>query len=323
MKKLSLRRSIVIAIALLLTAIPVIVSADTVGDNVSQIVYYLRRGNISTAQTYNQQLPEIAATESCVTNMPQAMKTAYKNKVKSVENTTKFGEFVFMDYWLTDIDDDGSAELLLNLGPDYASAMTHVYTYKGGQLIEVGGFSGNETCHAYPGHNGIVTEGGKMGGNWLSLVTLENGQLNKEELISYGNGNLSVDEYFNMRNMLKSHREWNGHRYVPLYADLGGDTPATVKVAATSITHLLKGKKSFTVKWKKRSGVTGYQIQYGTKSSFKGAKTVTVKKASTGSKKIKKLKARKKYYVRVRAYKTVNGKKYYSAWSKKKHVKTK
>lgn len=323
MKKQLIRRSVMIAIALLLTAVPVIVLADTAGDNVSQIVYYLRRGNVSAAQTYNQQLPETAAAESCVTNMPQAMKTAYKNKVKSIENVTKYGSFVFMDYWLTDLDNDGSAELLLNLGPDYASAMTHVYKYQGGQAVEVGSFSGNETCHAYPGHNGIITEGGKMGSNWLSLVTLENGQINKEELISYGNGNLSGDEYFNMRNRLKSHAKWNGDRYVPLYADLGGDTPAPVKVASTSITNLLKGKKSFTVKWKKLSGVSGYQIQYGTKSSFKGAKTVTVKKASTGSRKFKRLKARKKYYVRVRAYKTVNGKRYYSAWSKKRHVKTK
>ena len=68
----------------------------------------------------------------------------------------------------------------------------------------------------------------------------------------------------------------------------------------------------------------GYQIQYSTSSSFaKGNKTVTVKGASIVSKTITNLTAQKKYYVRIRTYKTVNGKKYYSAWSAKKNVTTK
>jgi hypothetical protein len=77
------------------------------------------------------------------------------------------------------------------------------------------------------------------------------------------------------------------------------------------------------VKWKKVSGVTGYQIQYGVKRSLKGAKKVTIPKAGATSKKIKKLKAKKKYYVRIRTYKKVNGRSYYSAWSAKKSKRTK
>ena len=93
--------------------------------------------------------------------------------------------------------------------------------------------------------------------------------------------------------------------------------------AKTSISKLTKAKKAFTVKWKKKSGVTGYQIRYSLKSSMKGAKTVTVKSAKTVSKKVKKLKKKKKYYVQVRTYKVVNGKTYWSGWSAKKSVKTK
>ena len=96
-----------------------------------------------------------------------------------------------------------------------------------------------------------------------------------------------------------------------------------LKVKATSITKLTAAKKAFTVKWKKAAGVTGYQIQYSLKSNFSGAKTVKIKKAATLSKKIAKLKSKKKYFVRIRAYKTVNKKTYYSAWSAKKTVKTK
>lgn len=94
------------------------------------------------------------------------------------------------------------------------------------------------------------------------------------------------------------------------------------KPKKTKITKLTSAKKSFTVKWKKVS-CTGYQIQYSTSSKFKKAKTVTVKGSKKTSKKISKLKKGKKYYVRVRAYKTVNGKKVYGSWSAKKSVRVK
>ena len=55
----------------------------------------------------------------------------------------------------------------------------------------------------------------------------------------------------------------------------------------------------------------------------KNKKTVTIKKQKTTKTTVKKLKAKKKYYVRMRTYKIVNGKKVYSAWSKIKTVKTK
>ncbi|MGN0522523.1 MAG: fibronectin type III domain-containing protein [Eubacterium sp.] len=98
----------------------------------------------------------------------------------------------------------------------------------------------------------------------------------------------------------------------------------TIKPKATSISSVTAKSKGFTVKWKKlTTQTTGYQIQYSTSSKFTNAKTVTVSKNSTTSKTISKLSAKKKYYVRVRTYKTVNGKKIYSAWSKAKTVTTK
>lgn len=104
-----------------------------------------------------------------------------------------------------------------------------------------------------------------------------------------------------------------------------GGTVKTQKVSVKKVT-LKKAKsakkKTITVQWKKLSGVTGYQVQIATNKKFKkGKKTYTVKKAKTTKKTIKKLKRKKKYYVRVRAYKTVKGKKYYGKWSKVKKVK--
>lgn len=86
---------------------------------------------------------------------------------------------------------------------------------------------------------------------------------------------------------------------------------------------LKAGKKQLTVRWKKSAGVSGYEIQYGLKKNFKGAKTVTVSKAKTVKKVIKGLKKGKTYYVRIRAFNTVNGSKYYSAWSKALKAKVK
>ena len=94
---------------------------------------------------------------------------------------------------------------------------------------------------------------------------------------------------------------------------------AASKLPATLITSLSAKDNGFTVKWKKKSGITGYQIQYSTNSKFKkGNKSIKIKNAKTISKKITKLKVAKKYYVRIRTYK---GKKY-SKWSKVKSIKT-
>ncbi|MDE6760056.1 MAG: leucine-rich repeat protein, partial [Lachnospiraceae bacterium] len=60
-------------------------------------------------------------------------------------------------------------------------------------------------------------------------------------------------------------------------------------------------KKGLALKWKKVSGASGYQIQVSTKKNFKGAKTYTVKNRTKYT--ISKLKSRKKYYIRIRAYK--------------------
>ena len=98
--------------------------------------------------------------------------------------------------------------------------------------------------------------------------------------------------------------------------------PTTVlatSMPTTTITSVKAQNKAFTVKWKKKSGITGYQIQYSTNSKFKkGNKSIKIKSAKTVSKKITKLKVAKKYYVRIRTYK---GKKY-SKWSKVKSIKT-
>lgn len=124
----------------------------------------------------------------------------------------------------------------------------------------------------------------------------------------------------------------NGTKYdykVVAYAATG-TSPLSKSVTTYYVTALkfssLKSsaKKKMTVKWKKNTKATGYEIQYSTTKDFSANnKTVTITKAKTVSKVIKKLTSKTTYYVRVRAYKTVSNVKYYSAWSATKSLKVK
>lgn len=83
------------------------------------------------------------------------------------------------------------------------------------------------------------------------------------------------------------------------------------------------GKKSIMVSWTKAGFKKGgYEIQYSLNRAFTKSRTVQIKKIGTTSRKIGKLKGSKRYYVRIRTYATVNGKKYMSAWSGVKKGKT-
>lgn len=95
----------------------------------------------------------------------------------------------------------------------------------------------------------------------------------------------------------------------------------TVNPAGVKLTSVKNDKgKKLKAYWKKNTKVTGYQVQYSTSSKFKSAKTVTVKGYKNTSTTITKLTKNKKYYVRVRTYKTVSKTNYYSGWSSAKSV---
>ena len=105
------------------------------------------------------------------------------------------------------------------------------------------------------------------------------------------------------------------------YAAASKTVTITVIPAKTSLRSVKsKTAKQATVTWKKAKSISGYQISYSQNSSMKKAKTLTVKGSATRAT-LKKLVSKKKYYVWIRTYKVVSGKKYYSKWSSKKSVK--
>ena len=86
------------------------------------------------------------------------------------------------------------------------------------------------------------------------------------------------------------------------------------KPGQTKITKAKVGKKKISLKYKKVKGAKGYRIRYSTNKKFKKAKTIFVKKTKVT---IKKLIKGKRYYIKVQAYKVVNGEKVYGAYCKK------
>ena len=136
--------------------------------------------------------------------------------------------------------------------------------------------------------------------------------------VSYAAGRKVVGSY-------KVRVEFHGSQYEGALS-----TSFTIIPQATKFKSLTAGSKSFTAKWTKLSTqkgntqASGYHLQYSTSSKFTSVKNVLIQSTSQTSKKVTKLSAKKKYYVRIRSYKeTMSGKRYYSKWSTVKTVTTK
>lgn len=96
-----------------------------------------------------------------------------------------------------------------------------------------------------------------------------------------------------------------------------------INPAKQEIQKLTAKSKGFYIDYAAKGHATGYEIQYAANSSFSGAKKTVITSNKTDKVTVSKLSGSKKYYVRVRTYTTVNGIKYYGAWSAVKTVTTK
>ena len=96
------------------------------------------------------------------------------------------------------------------------------------------------------------------------------------------------------------------------------------KLPKVAITYLRSKKKGqLIIRWKKKQGIGGYEVQYGTQKTFKRAKIKKISgKGKTGIT-LKKMKRKSTYYVRMRSWKMVQGRCVYGAWSKVCKIKVK
>ena len=109
------------------------------------------------------------------------------------------------------------------------------------------------------------------------------------------------------------------------YAGVIAGVRFTIKPKTVTVKSVKKASsRKLNVVWAShKTQTTGFQVRYATTKKFKSGtyKTVTLTSKSATSKALTKLKAGKTYYIKVRAYKTVDGKKIYSSWSKVKSAK--
>lgn len=230
----------------------------------------------------------------------------------------------------------------------YAGGTTTTYSFgfAANQNIEIENNSAKET--ATPIETDVTYTGYLGSGTWVQddwgdeydvyKVNLVKGRkyrliatgLQGLTLCKWGKESVNVDDIFQNNDEGETYvASYTGIHYICVWNHIGPQFQYTIEMrtmsnnpSKTSMTSLKGGKKSFTVKWKKVA-CSGYEIQYSTNKKMKNAVTKKIKKSGTTKLTVKKLKAKKTYYVRVRAYQTVNGKKYYSGWSKIKSIRTK
>lgn len=150
----------------------------------------------------------------------------------------------------------------------------------------------------------------KVSGSWKKIKTTSSTSYTVKNLKS------GTTQYFRVR----AYKTVSGRK---IYSSWKGLT-TTTKPSTPSIKTPATSKKSITAKWGKVSSGSGYQIQISRYSSFK---KITASKHVSGKDKTSykktNLKKGTKYYIRVRAYKTLNGNKYYGSWSKVRSIKCK
>ena len=157
------------------TVKPVAASEKSDGYNMSQVLKYYGQKKYKKAQRYNKKLSKYAE-EPCVRSMTRGMKKEYLKIVKRHNKDAKEPaiDYHVMAYYLTDIDNNGNAELIVQAGETMADARFHIYRYEYGHAKKLGGFSAYHLeAFAYPQHQGVIFYGGAMESEHITLATVK------------------------------------------------------------------------------------------------------------------------------------------------------
>ena len=149
-------------------------------------------------------------------------------------------------------------------------------------------------------------------GTYQKIKTINNGNT-----LTFKNKKLKFNKkyYYKVRAFRKSETGTE-------YSELSNTLTAKTRLAKPTLKLKRKASSGMNISWKKVEGASGYQIRYSLKKKS-GYQSILIKKAKAGTYRKSGLKPNKKYYVKMRAYRTVKGKKVYGAWSTVKSIKIK
>lgn len=144
------------------------------GKNMEALLKAYGSGDYDTAFEINEKLPKYVTEMSVSEDEAEAYDALYEDMI----DKEMADEFTL--HYITDVDNDGKAEYLLQVGTCEADYMLRVYQYRDGKVQEVGeeGFGHSWVCQ-YPDHNGIVIVSQHMGAENLFVVSIENGKLKR------------------------------------------------------------------------------------------------------------------------------------------------
>lgn len=183
------------------------------GKNMKKVLYYYGKKNYKKAKKYNKKISK-TAHEACVSKMTKNMKKAYLKIVKryrtdNLADTDYLSNKKYLwGYYLSDIDNDKKADLLLKIGTCEADVRLHVYRYRKGKAEKVGSVEAFHTYYyAYPNHSGILGYGGMMGEEWINKIVIKNGKLKSVKIGSRG----VKEKWFGLRCQLKDHAYYDSY----------------------------------------------------------------------------------------------------------------
>lgn len=191
-------------------------SAKSDGKNMKKVLKYYGQKKYSLAQKYNKKL-SATAKEPCVSKMSAKMKKAYYKAVKQYSTDSSSGKPYIWGYYLTDIDNDKKADLIVKAGSCEGDCMFYVYQYKKGKARKIGlADAVHAEVYAYPNHNGVLIYGGVTQYEWISMLTVKKGKLKVKSIGSREN----VYPYFGLRCAVSSNAKAVGTGYTINYSAL-------------------------------------------------------------------------------------------------------
>lgn len=229
-----------------------------------------------------------------------SLKTVIISKSVKTIGTEAFADSPVKNIWYTGSADEWNA-IEGDFRKDIKSAKMHCNKPESLRLISEARIKLSSSKYVYDGKTKTPEVRAYLGGKKLTL--------NKDFTVSYSNNkNIGMATV-----TVKGCGEYSG----------SFSKTFKISTAKQKITKIKAAKGGFTAKWEKQSMADGYQLKYANNSDFENGKSKYVKTNSTTSLSVSKLRSGKTYFVKVRSYTTVGGKKIYGDWSDVKAITTK